>query len=121
MLAVTALADERPDFTGEWKLNLERSDFADKPVPGAAAMKVVHKDPSLVVTRTIDTGNGEVISQISYSTDGKETINKLQNGSEVRNRATWEGGSLTIESPVEMNGQKFVIHWKWTRLQTGKG
>jgi hypothetical protein len=120
MLAVAALAAERPDFTGQWRLNVTKSDFADKSVPVAARMKVVHKDPSLVVARIIDSGNGEISSQTTYSTDGKETINKLPAGGEVKNRTTWEGGSLTIESPAEVNGQKFVIRWKWTLSSDGK-
>ena len=46
----TALA-ERANYGGEWKLNVEKSDFGMAPAVSNRTDKIVHKDPSLQITR----------------------------------------------------------------------
>lgn len=50
---------------------------------------VTHKGPILNVTRTIATDNGEITSETVYSTDGKETTNKMLNGNVMKNTTKW--------------------------------
>jgi len=80
-LTHATLAADRPDFTGVWNLNIVKSDFGGrKPtslLPIGSVLKINHKDPVLTVTRTIATETGVLTTDLVYSTDGKETTNKL--------------------------------------------
>ena len=50
------LAADRPDFSGEWNLNVVRSDFGgQEATPIGAVLKIDHNDPALKITRTIPT------------------------------------------------------------------
>jgi hypothetical protein len=56
MLAGIAPAAEHPNFSGEWKMNAEKSDFGKLPPTTSFARKIVHVDPSL----TIATSQGDI-------------------------------------------------------------
>jgi hypothetical protein len=119
-LAAAGRPAAKPNFTGEWKLNVGKSDFRQRPGPLRASLKVSHKDPALHITRTLVTGQGELTTQTVYSTDGKETTNKIPNGREMKNTAKWDGAALLIETPVNAGAGSFTIRWKWTLPDDGR-
>jgi hypothetical protein len=46
-LLLLALAAPRPDFSGEWELNIAKSDFGPNyPVPKSRTDQVDHRDPN---------------------------------------------------------------------------
>src|SRR5882724_2839962 len=121
-LTSATIAADRPDFSGEWNLNVIKSDFGGrKPTPIGAVLKIDHKDPVLTVTRIIATETGVLTTELAYSTDGKETTNKLAaglfpdgrrelpSGREMRNTAKWDDSALLIETPVSLGGNNFSI------------
>jgi hypothetical protein len=118
--AEAAIAADKPDFTGEWTLNIAKSDFADKPEPVSSVLKIDHKDPSLKLIRFIVTDDGEITTETLYSTDGKEIPNKGPDGRDRKTVAKWDGSTLVIETPSKVNGLEFTIKWKWTLLEDGK-
>src|SRR5882724_2059958 len=114
-LTSATIAADKPDFSGEWNLNIVKSDFGGrKPTPIGAVLKIDHKDPVLRVTRTIATETGVLTTEVVYSTDGKETTNKLTAalfpdgrrelppGREMKNTARWDDTALVIETPVSL-------------------
>jgi hypothetical protein len=132
-LTASSVAADRPDFSGVWNLNIVKSDFGGrKPTPIGAVLKIDHKDPVLTVTRTIATETGVLTTELLYSTDGKETTNKLSGGlfpdgrrelppgREMRNTAKWDDSALLIETPVSLGGNNFSIKWKWILSEDGK-
>ena len=49
-LTSATMAADRPDFSGEWNLNIVKSDFGGrKPTPIGAVLKIDHKDPVLKI------------------------------------------------------------------------
>lgn len=120
ILAGSVSAAGHPDFSGEWKLNLAKSDFGERAAPISSIMKIEHKDPALRVTRTLTTSNGELTTETAYGTDGKETTNKLPGGGEMKSTGKWEGSALLIATPITLNGNKLAIKWQWTLSQDGK-
>src|SRR5439155_20500723 len=129
--AITAA--DKPDFSGEWNLNIVKSDSGGrKPTPIGSVLKIDHKDPVLKVTRTIATDKGVLTTDVVYSTDGKETTNKLTAalgpegrrdlppGREMKNTTRWEDAALVIETPVSLSGANFSIKWKWSLSEDGK-
>jgi hypothetical protein len=132
-LTSLATAADRPDFSGEWNLNIVKSDFGGQKLsPIGELLKINHKDPVLMMTRTIASDKGVITTELAYSTDGRETTNKsyaalgpegvrqIPGGLEMRNIARWEDSALVIETPVSMNGSNFSIKWKWILSADGK-
>ena len=50
VLTASAMAAGKPDFSGEWKLNIDKSNFGPIPPPTSLTQTVDHKDPALNVT-----------------------------------------------------------------------
>lgn len=115
--AIVPAAAEKPNFTGEWKLNVSKSDFAGKTAPASAVLQIDHRDPSLKIVRTVVSNYGQLTTETFYSTDGKETMNNLPGGNEMRATAKWDGSGLLIETKTNSN---LTIKWKWTMSQDGK-
>ena len=50
MLAVATVdAQSKPNFTGDWKMNLVKSDFGAAPAPDTMTRKIVHAEPALTI------------------------------------------------------------------------
>jgi hypothetical protein len=116
-------AQAKPNFTGDWKLNVEKSNFGPMPGPDKMTMKVDHKEPELSVHTAQSGAQGDMENDVKYTTDGKETKNTLNTpGGQVdaKSTAVWEGDSLLITTKVEANGQEIVIKSTYTLSEDGK-
>ena len=64
---------EVSNFSGTWKLNVEKSDSGKRPKPKDATLTIEHKDPSIKFSITGTAGNGKPMKiEFSGSVDGKE-------------------------------------------------
>src|SRR5262245_61183804 len=93
--AAIAGAQTKPNLSGSWKMNAEKSHFADGG-PDAILIKIDHKEPSLSEEWTLSTPEGERSFQAKYTTDGKETDQEVM-GRTAKTSAKWDGDSLIIE------------------------
>lgn len=98
-------AQTKPDFSGAWKMNREKSKFA-RSGPDAILIKVDHKEPALTEDWSISTPNGERSFQAKYTTDGKEIEQEVMGGQIAKTSAKWEGDALVIEFKAE--GRSFT-------------
>jgi hypothetical protein len=114
-----AAADSKPNFSGEWKLNVGKSDFGPMPAPTSRTDKIDHKDPSLKFTSTQVNQQGEFTREWSCTTDGKECTNTLM-GNSWKSIAKWETNTLLIESKGSFNGNDVQTKEKWTLSEDGK-
>jgi hypothetical protein len=119
-LASAALAADKPDFSGDWKLNASKSNFGPIPAPATYARKVTHAEPSITIEDT-QTGSalGDQHDTRTYTTDGKE-ISYQANGADVKSGATWDGDSLQINSKVSIQDMQLVVKDKITLGDDGK-
>ncbi len=46
-----ALAADKPDFSGDWKMDADKSVFGPMPPPTSMTRKIDHKDPEISVDR----------------------------------------------------------------------
>lgn len=111
LAASSFLFAAKPNFSGEWTLDAGKSDFGDMPAPTSMTMSVEHADPKLVVKQFQSGGPmGEMTAELSYSTDGTETKNKVK-ANEMSSTAQWAGNSLKLTT--KMNGGVTVVEtWK---------
>ena len=109
----------KPDFSGEWRLNLERSEFSPQPAPKKLTQTIAHKDPQLKVTvLEISPLDQEVTQDLTYSTNGKETANSVL-GSVVKSTVKWEGEELSLDSRAEFGGRTVTIKDRWRLAEKG--
>jgi hypothetical protein len=99
--ASIASAQTKPDFSGAWKMNREKSKFAGGG-PDNILIKIDHKEPTFVEDWSMSTPNGERSFQAKYTTDGKETEQEVM-GRTAKTSAKWEGAALMIEWTSEGN------------------
>jgi hypothetical protein len=97
--ATIASAQTKPDFSGTWKMNREKSKFAGGG-PDSLLIKIDHKEPAFVENWTVSTPDGERSFQAKYTTDGTETEQEVM-GRTAKTSAKWEGDALVIEFKSE--------------------
>jgi hypothetical protein len=114
-----ALAIGTPNFSGDWKLDLARSQYGSFPAPAAMTRKIQHSDPALAMSTSQKGPQGEVTTELKYSTDGKPVVNKLASG-ETHGTARWDGDRLVIESAREVQGGQAKQKETWNLSDGGK-
>jgi hypothetical protein len=109
------------NYTGDWKLNTDKSDFGMAPPISSRTDKIVHKDPSLQITRTQTTAAGTGTSEYACSTDGKDcTISVTGAALKVSGAFKWVDEGLTFDGKGTYNGGDLSIHEKWNLSPDGK-
>jgi hypothetical protein len=112
-------AQAKPNFSGTWKANIAKSDFGAIPAPDSRTDKILHEDPDLKDTMTVNGQMGESTAELKYSTDGKETTNTVR-GNEIKSTAKWDGDELTIAGKGSFNGADLTLNDRWSLSADGK-
>jgi hypothetical protein len=105
--ASPALAQGKVDFSGAWKMNVEKSDPMGGGGGGGGGGMM--RDAVTTITQTateltIVTKFGENSRTLTYKLDGSESVNSGMRGGETKSKAKWDGASLVIESISNVSG-----------------
>jgi hypothetical protein len=123
VLAATAsvgLAQSHPNFSGEWTLDLAKSDLGIIPPPATMTRKVDHKDPAVNVEEKQTGGQqGDTTANMKYDATGAETANSMFGG-QAKSTAKWDGKALAINTKGDFQGNELTITSKWTLSDDGK-
>lgn len=111
-------AGAQPNFSGEWKMNPAKSNFAPLPQPDRLVRKVAQHDSHLKIRTTQFGQQREIITDLVYTTDGAECKNVIR-GQEFTGTARWDGDTLLIASKREVQGMEIVQRENWS-LSTDK-
>jgi len=114
-----AAAMAAPNFSGEWKLDLSRSQFGAVPAPLAATRKVTEQGVTLSWSSYQKSAQREATTELKYTTDGKECVNKMTNG-DAKGTAKWQGDSLVIDSAQQVQGAELKSRETWSLSGDGK-
>jgi hypothetical protein len=112
-LAIAAAAADKPNFSGEWKMNAAKSVLGAVPAPTSWTRQVTHREPTLRIANDQKGGIGEQSYTRTYTTDGKE-IAYQSDGTDVKGAATWDGDALVIRSYADAGGTTISITEKMT-------
>ncbi len=115
-LALALPAAATPNFSGHWKLNVEKSKLDD---PYQEERTVDHKDPDLTVSLKAVSDGEEEESTAKYRTDRKETRNMLD-GDPLFTTAHWDGDALLFDSQIISDTDTIELHDRWTLSSDGK-
>lgn len=86
----------KPDFTGTWKFNAERSSL-QIPAPDSTTFMVEHREPHFRMSRTHVVGGSSDTFSIELVTDGSEVVQD-RGDLQICARLYWEGETLVFES-----------------------
>lgn len=116
------LAQSHPNFSGDWTLDLAKSDLGIIPPPATMTRKVDQKDPAVSVEEKQTGGQqGDTTTTVKYDAAGTETTNSMFGGAvTAKSTAKWEGKVLTISTKGDMQGNELTITSKWTLSDDGK-
>ena len=96
-------------------LNLSRSQYGQFPAPEVMLRSVTMDQGKIVMTTYQKGSQGEVTTDLKYTTDGKPSINGANTGA-----AHWEGQNLVIESAREAQGTTLTQRDVWSLSADGK-
>jgi hypothetical protein len=111
-MALTAAAQTKPapNFSGYWKLDVEKSDFGGAPAPESAGYVIRHIGGKLTFDYTQDSHT----TRVDVTTDGQERMTDSNADAEVWARAFWEGPVLVFEARQRPRPAHEVPAIKWT-------
>jgi hypothetical protein len=113
VLAIPMIA--APNFSGSWMLNIAKSQYGQFPAPEVMIRKVQVQGTQLSMSTYQKGAQGEVTTELKYSTDGKPSVNGANTGT-----ASWSGDKLVIESSREAQGAKLNQRDTWSLSGDGK-
>ncbi len=119
-LPLTAIvAQQKPDFSGTWKLNVAKSEFGALPGPQSRTDVIIHKGPSFSDSVTAETAEGKQQYTTNYTTDGKEAVNKI-GPRDVNTTVKWSGNGLVFSSKLLYNDSDVTVETTWALSGDGK-
>ena len=104
-----------PNFSGNWILNTAKSEYGQFPAPEVMTRSIRHNDPELSLSTYQKGAQGELTTDLTYTTDGKPSVNGPNQGS-----AHWEGNRLIIETSRDYQGTKLTQRDEWSLSVVGK-
>jgi hypothetical protein len=117
MTLLAAQARAATNFSGEWKLNLAKSDYGpiQQFAPEFMVRTIKHDEPALHISTHQKGAQGEVTTELNYTTDGKPAENKSSKGS-----AKWDGDKLVVDAVRDAQGTEIKTHDVWSLSADGK-
>lgn len=119
-LSLCAVAQDKPDFSGTWQLDVAKSDFGGLASPDSQTNAIQHKGVNIKLNQTIQgeaVHGGETSTERNYKTDGTPTVNKL-GPSDAASTATWDGNTLVIVTRLETPDGNLEVKDFW-KLESG--
>lgn len=117
MTFLAAQSQAATNFSGEWKLNLAKSDYGAiaQFAPEFMTRTIKHEDPDLQISTHQKGAAGELTTDVKYTTDGKPAENKGSKGT-----AKFDGDKMVIDTVREAQGAEIKSHEVWTLSADGK-
>ncbi len=109
-VAAPGWADEHPNFSGQWKLNLDQSNFGPVGKPDSAGYRIQHNGANLQLDYTVD---GKTV-HAEVTTDGQEQVTDSTPDYEILTRAYWAGPVLVFEARDKARPAHESRGYKWT-------
>jgi len=119
VFAASLAAQDKPNFSGTWKLNVTKSDFGVLPPSNGRTDVIDHQEPSLKDSVSDDGAQGQQNYTLSITTDGKEAINN-PGGLEMKSIATWAANNLVVNAKLQFQGSDVSIKTTWALSDDGK-
>jgi hypothetical protein len=99
---MAALGADKPDFTGAWALDLDKSRLQAGAKIDRGIITIEHKEPEFRFSRVFVIEGEEDPVSYALTTDGRENIDKGP-GRTTTSRLYWEGDVLVLDERIVLN------------------
>ena len=108
-------AQTRPDFSGVWQLNKEKSNVD----VSTAWMRIQQSATDLTVTLRVINGGQQENQTMRYALGPEESSNAMH-GAPMTSRAAWDGNALVITSVAMFGTKPLRMTDRWRLAEDGK-
>lgn len=115
----TAPAAGKPNFSGIWKLNVNKSDFGPIPGPESETDTIEHSDPSLKLAVDQQGSQGKRNYELAITINGKEEQHKIGDN-DVKTTSQWEGSNLVVLTKLMFQDNEVLVKAVYSLSPDGK-
>lgn len=120
LCAQDSASDAKPNFSGRWRMDKDKSNFATFQAPDIVVQVVDQRGPTMNVHTVETRGKQTNTADVSYFTDGSTSSNII-NGRQAESKAFWDGNALNIRTTEkDSKGEDVVIEDRWELSDDGK-
>ena len=114
-------AQQKPDFSGEWRLDRQASELSPVVAPAAqsGALRIEHRDPSFQCQMTIVLDGKAFETKYELLTDDRE-VTSTEGGRRTASRLRWDGDALVATMRVEIPNGEMTITFRYELLDNGR-
>lgn len=112
-------AQAKQNLSGDWKLNVSRSEFGEVPALASMTMKNSHEEPALKALSKVVSDAGEATYNLTFRTDGVETVN-MAGPTELKTTSKWDGDVLVMSTKGTFGDTEVTLVDKWDLSDGGK-
>ena len=118
---MTASAQQKPDFSGEWQLNRHASTLSPivAPVAQAGTLRIEHKEPNFKCQMTIVLDGKPFETKYELLSDGRETVT-THNGRRIASSLRWDRDALVFASRIEIPNGEMTISFRYELEDRGR-
>ena len=117
--AMTVIAQQKPDFSGEWKLNVQASTLSPIVAPAAQSgvLRIEHHEPRFTAQQTIVLDGKPFESKFELLSDGREVVTD-GGGRRIASTLRWDGDALVVTWQIHGPDDEMTISFRY-ELQDG--
>ncbi len=99
----TVIAQQKPDFSGEWKLNRQASTLSPNVAAAAqsGSLRIEHHEPKFAAHQTIVLDGKPFESKFELMSDGREVVTTDDRGRRTVSTLRWDADALVVTWRVQ--------------------
>ena len=116
---MTVIAQQKPDFSGEWTLNRQASTLSPivAPVAQGGRLRIEHHEPKFTAHQTIVLDGKPFESDFELLADGREVVTDA-GGRRIVSTLRWDGDALVVTTRIHGPDGEVTISFRY-ELQNG--
>jgi hypothetical protein len=115
------IAQQKPDFSGEWQLNRQASMLSPivAPVAQSGTLRIAHKEPNFKCHMTIVLDGKPVETKYELQADGREIVGTEQ-GRRILSSLRWDRDALVGTWRIEIPNGEITISFRYELEDGGR-
>src|SRR5262245_22935190 len=120
--ATAFIGQQKPDFSGEWKLNRQASTLSPVVAPAAQSgvLRIEHREPKFAAQQTIVLDGKPFESKFELLTDGREVAITDDRGRRTVSTLRWDAKALVATWRIQGTGAEVTISFRYELEDGGR-
>jgi len=116
----TVVAQQKPDFSGDWKLNRQASTLSPNVAAAAqsGSLQIEHHEPKFAAHQTIVLDGKPFDSKFELLADGREVATTDDRGRRTVSTLRWDADALVVTWRIQGSAAEMTISFRY-ELQDG--